>query len=375
MHAAGAGEDPGTDMEGDGRSRTSALARPRLLIVEDDLLARTVASEVLKPHYEVDIAIDAQDARGKLIGQPPDLMLCDIYMPGESGLELVEWVMAKRNNDLAVVIVTGADDTGLAERAFELGVYGYLVKPYRNGDLLITVSNALRRRQAEMQTRAYQRELEQDVIAKSLETERMRQMLKSSEESLERSRLETVHKLSLAVEMRDQVTGLHLSRMGAYCEELAGRLELSQEIRKTIALAAQMHDIGKIAVPDRILLKPGQLTVNERKEMEAHAEIGRQMLHGSESPLLQLAESIAWTHHEKFDGSGYPRRLAGDHIPIEGRVAAVADVFDALTRDRPYREAMPLDEAVGVMADGRESHFDPDVLDTFMREIPATTPA
>jgi putative two-component system response regulator len=375
MHAAGAGEDPGTDMEGDGRSRTSALARPRLLIVEDDLLARTAASEVLKPHYEVDIAIDAQDARGKLIGQPPDLMLCDIYMPGESGLELVEWVMAKRNNDLAVVIVTGADDTGLAERAFELGVYGYLVKPYRNGDLLITVSNALRRRQAEMQTRAYQRELEQDVIAKSLETERMRQMLKSSEESLERSRLETVHKLSLAVEMRDQVTGLHLSRMGAYCEELARRLELSQEIRKTIALAAQMHDIGKIAVPDRILLKPGQLTVKERKEMEAHAEIGRQMLHGSESPLLQLAESIAWTHHEKFDGSGYPRRLAGDRIPIEGRVAAVADVFDALTRDRPYREAMPLDEAVGVMADGRESHFDPDVLDTFMREIPATTVA
>jgi putative two-component system response regulator len=107
--------------------------------------------------------------------------------------------------------------------------------------------------------------------------------------------------------------------------------------------------------------------------METHAEIGRQILHGSESPLLQLAESIAWTHHEKFDGSGYPRRLSGDHIPIEGRVAAVADVFDALTRDRPYRDAMPLDEAVGVMAEGRGSHFDPDVLDTFMREIPAGT--
>jgi len=132
-----------------------------------------------------------------------------------------------------------------------------------------------------------------------------------------------------------------------------------------------MHDIGKIAIPDSILLKPGPLSGPERITMETHAEIGRQILYGSESPLLQLAESIAWTHHEKFDGSGYPRRLSGDHIPIEGRVASVADVFDALTRDRPYREAMPLDEATAVMAEGRESHFDPDVLDAFMAEIPS----
>jgi putative two-component system response regulator len=233
----------------------------------------------------------------------------------------------------------------------------------------------LRRREAETHTRAYQRELEQDVVTKALETERMRQLLRQSEQSLERSRLETVHKLSLAVEMRDQVTGHHLSRMGSYCEELAERLQLGQKMNETIALAGQMHDIGKIAVPDHILLKQGPLTRAERAQMETHAEIGRQILHGSESPLLQLAESIAWTHHEKFDGSGYPRRLSADHIPIEGRVAAVADVFDALTRDRPYREAMPLDEAIGIMAEGRGSHFDPDVLDTFMREIPSATPA
>jgi putative two-component system response regulator len=347
----------------------------RLLIVEDDPVARAVAGRILQPHYEVDFAEDANEARGKLLSGLVDLLLCDLYLPGESGMELMESLLSREGDDLAVVMVTAEDGLESAERAFELGAYGYLVKPYRSGDLLITVSNALRRRDAEREARAYQRELEQSVASQSLETERVRQMLRQSEESLERSRLETVHKLSLAVEVRDQVTGRHLSRMGGYCEEIADRLQLKSKVRETICLAAQMHDIGKIAIPDHILLKPGPLTPRERKQMETHAEIGKQILQGSESPILQLAESIAWTHHEKFDGSGYPRGLGGDHIPMEGRVAAVADVFDAMTRDRPYREAMPLRAAAEIMAEGRGSHFDPDVLDIFMSEIPEATAA
>jgi putative two-component system response regulator len=287
-------------------------------------------------------------------------------------MDLIHGLLSRERNDLAVVIVTGEDDPERAELAFDLGAYGYLVKPYRRGDLLITVSNAMRRRQLERQAQAYQRELEQDIVMKSLETERMRQLLRRTEESLEQSRLETVHKLGLAVEMRDQVTGHHLSRMGSYCEELCQRLELTGDVCDFVALAGQMHDIGKVAVPDHILLKMGPLTDDERAQMQTHAEIGKQILQGSESPLLQLAESIAWTHHEKVDGSGYPRGLHGDEIPIEGRVAAVADVFDALTRDRPYRRAMPLAKAVGVMAEGRGTHFDADVLDAFMAELPAT---
>jgi putative two-component system response regulator len=369
-----AGKSAGTGTEGVGLDGNRLVAkRSRVLIVEDDRLARTVAREILEAHYEIDETGDAQEARGKLVGAPVDLLLCDIYLPGESGLELVESLTA-RDGGLAVVIVTGADSMELAERALELGVYGYLVKPYRAGDLLITVSSALRRRQAELRARAYQSGLEQDVIEKSLETERVRQLLRRSEESLERSRLETVHKLSLAVEMRDQVTGHHLSRMGIYCEEIARRLALDAKVCETIALAGQMHDIGKIAIPDDILLKPGPLTSRERRQMQDHAEIGRQILAGSESPLLQLAESIAWTHHEHFDGGGYPRGLQGDHIPIEGRVAAVADVFDALTRDRPYREALPFGTATEIMAQGRGSHFDPDILDTFMSEIAEEAP-
>jgi putative two-component system response regulator len=267
-------------------------------------------------------------------------------------------------------MVTGEESTATADRAFELGAYGYLVKPYRRGDLLITISNALRRRQLEQQARAYQRELEQDVITRSLETEHVRGLLRRSEESLERSRLETIHKLSLAVEMRDQVTGHHLSRMGAYCEEIGRRMHLSKEVCDVISLAAQMHDIGKVAIPDRILLKSGPLTEEEREHVKTHAEIGKQILQGSESPILRLAECIAWTHHEKVDGSGYPRGLKGDDIPVEGKIAAVADVYDALTRDRPYRQAMPVAEATALMADARGSHFDPDVIDIFMSSVP-----
>jgi putative two-component system response regulator len=344
--------------------------RSRLLVTDDAHAARAVASRILQSHYEVECAADTTEARSKLMGEPFDLLLCDIHLPGESGMELLESLPSRDDDDPAVVMVTAEDNPALADRALELGAYGYLVKPYRRGDLLITVSNALRRRQLEQQARAYQRELEQDVVVKSLETEHVRQLLRRSEESLERSRLETVHKLSLAVEMRDQVTGHHLSRMGAYCEEIARRMHLPEEECNIISLAAQMHDIGKIAVPDQILLKPGPLTEEERAQVETHAEIGKQILQGSESPILRLAERIAWTHHERVDGSGYPRGLFGDEIPVHGRIAAVADVYDALTRDRPYREAMPAAEATALMAAARGTHFDPDVLDTFMLAVP-----
>jgi putative two-component system response regulator len=349
--------------------------KPRVLIVEDDPVARTHAGHILKPYYDVDFAADAQEARGKLISGLVDLLLLDIYMPGESGMDLAETVLRSWTDEVAVVMVTAADDPELLERAFALGAYGFLVKPYRSGDLLNTVKGALKRRALEQETQSYQRELEQEMVAMSLETERMRQLLRRSEESLEHARLETVHKLSLAVELRDQVTGDHLSRMGGYCEEIARRLGLDRSLCDSIGLAAEMHDVGKIAVPDHILLKVGPLTSEERAKMETHAEIGRKILQGSESPLMQLAESIAWTHHEKVDGRGYPRGLRGDEIPVEGRVAAVADVFDAMTRDRPYRRAMSLADTLALMAEGRGSHFDPEVFDAFTAEIPSVLAA
>jgi putative two-component system response regulator len=348
--------------------------RPSLLVLDDEAGARSVAGRILEPHYDTQFAADTQEARGKLISGLVDLLLCDINLPGESGMQLVESLLA-REEDLAVVMVTGEDSPELAERAFELGAYGYLVKPYRRGDLLITVSNALRRRQLEQQARAHQAELERDLMVKGLTTKRMQMMLRRSEQSLERSRIDTVHRLSLAVEMRDKVTAEHVARMGDFCEELCRRLEVSEEMLELIAPAATMHDIGKIGISDSILLKESPLTKDERAEMQRHAEIGREILRGSESPILQLAETIAWTHHEKFDGSGYPRGLRGEDIPVEGRIAAVADVFDAITRDRPYSAAMSLQDAVATMAEGRGTHFDPEMLDAFMCELPAAVSA
>jgi putative two-component system response regulator len=342
----------------------------RLLVVDDSHAARAVAGRILQSHYDVEFAADANEARLKMMRGSFDLLLCDIHLPGESGMELMASLLSGHEDDVAVVMVTAEDNPATADRAFELGAYGYLVKPYRRGDLLITVSNALHRRQLEQQSRAYQRELKQDVITKSLETEHVRALLRRSEESLEHSRLETVHKLSLAVEMRDQVTGHHLSRMGAYCEEIARRMHLPEEVCDIISLAAQMHDIGKVAIPDRILLKRGPLTEEERAVVETHAEIGKQILQGSESPIMRLAEAIAWTHHEKVDGSGYPCGLEGEEIPVHGRIAAVADVYDALTRDRPYRQAMLVADATALMAEGRGTHFDEEVLDVFMNAVP-----
>jgi putative two-component system response regulator len=164
-------------------------------------------------------------------------------------------------------------------------------------------------------------------------------------------------------------TGKHIDRMSRYCALLAGKVGLESARVDLIRVASPMHDVGKIAIPDSILLKPGSLTAEERRVMERHTEIGYQILSGSRAELLQLAADLAWTHHERFDGRGYPRGLSGEEIPLEGRIAAVADVFDALTTDRVYRKALPLEEAVGMMQGERAKHFDPDILDLFVDSL------
>jgi len=175
-----------------------------------------------------------------------------------------------------------------------------------------------------------------------------------------------VRRLSRAVEYRDEETGGHTERMSAYSGLLAGKLGLDVE---SIRIASPMHDVGKVALPDHLLLRPGALSPEERVEMERHTLIGHQILSGSGSALLELGATIALTHHERWDGAGYPRQLAGNAIPLEGQVAAVADVFDALTSDRPYRKAFPLEEAMQIVRDERGRHFDPRLVDLFFESM------
>lgn len=201
--------------------------------------------------------------------------------------------------------------------------------------------------------------------------------IKRSERAAEQAHRATIERLAVAIEHRDFESAAHIERMGRYCELIARELGLSQERRELLRLASSMHDVGKIGVPDEILLKPGKLTRGERLQVQRHAEIGFDMLRGGGSELLELTAMISLTHHERFDGRGYPRGLAGEDIPLEGRIAAVADVFDAITTDRVYRPAYSVEEALRMMEAQRGGHFDPVVLDAFLRivdEIVALVP-
>jgi putative two-component system response regulator len=348
-------EAGGGDMAETNGRRTSR----RLLVVDDDEQARKLLATVLESAgYEWESANSAEEAYELLEQDDFALILSDVRLPEDSGLKLVRDVLSE-HPDIAAVMVSEIDDPEFAKTALDFGAYGYIIKPFTPSEVVIAVANALRRRQLEIDNRAQRQTLEQIVKARTAALERSAKQLKLTRE-------ETVRRLSRAVEYRDEETGQHTERMSRYCAMLAARTGLDPE---SIRIASAMHDVGKVAVPDQVLLKPGILTPDERREMERHTDVGYQILHGSGSSLLELGAVIAWTHHEKYDGSGYPRRLAGQEIPMEGRIAAVADVFDALTTDRTYRRAFSLDEAVALMKAERGQHFDPYLLDFFLDSL------
>lgn len=221
----------------------------------------------------------------------------------------------------------------------------------------------LRRRAAELSENLRQRSRIEDRLRDTILD------LERSENALEHSQEETIMRLSLAVESRDAETGSHIERMGKYCHLIASKLGWSDDRCELLRVASPLHDVGKIAIPDEILRKPGALTDEERKEIERHAEIGHKILAGSDSRLLDLAARVALTHHEHWDGNGYPNGLAGEKIPIEGRIAAIADVFDALTSDRVYRPAMTVERTLSIMTEGRGTQFDPELIDLFIDSI------
>jgi putative two-component system response regulator len=337
----------------------------RILIVDDEDQIRTLLARLLGAHgYECVTAESAAAGRRLLKELPVALVLSDVNMPGESGIDFTREVLA-HFPDTAVVMVTGLDDRVYADVAIELGAYGYVLKPFKPNELIINVGNALRRRALEIENREHRERLERTVLERTSALRDTIARLESSDAELRRLREETIRRLSWAAEFRNQETGEHIVRVSLYCALLARLAGLGAERVELMRVASPMHDVGKIGIPDRILLKPGLLTAEERKVMEAHAEMGHRILAGSGVELLDLAAELALTHHERIDGRGYPRSLAGDEIPIEGRIAAIADVFDALTSDRVYRQAYQPDEARALMHQGRGTQFDTDLLDLF----------
>ena len=476
---------PSMDEEYSGEffERAQAMTTPkaRILAIDNDPATLEMVGQVLGQHYVCALAGDVATARRRLTGDGFDLVLCDVQMPGESGLALVE-ELAAESEATAVVPIAGTEDSTLVEHALEIGVYGYLVKPFSAGQLLITTETALRRLEVEAVERARRRTLQETIQAAvdrapipifvkdlerryllanrfahevmrqapgemvgrtdaemhSPETERVifagdMQVLQDEEpsfremtieitgrertfltvrfpyigadgnlagivgvsteitaqreaeqlqrdlagtrarvvEELRSSRQEAVERMAQAIEMHDVEIGRHVNRMARVTSYLASQLGLGDEQIQLIRAAAPMHDVGKVAIPEEILRKPGPLTPNERAEMERHAEIGHRVLSRSKSELLQMAARIALTHHEWFDGTGYPQGLEGEEIPIEGRIVAVADVFDALLSNRSYRPALSVDEAIKVISDGRGTQFDPEVADVLLEHSDA----
>ena len=319
------------------------LGGSRILVVDDEPQVCVVLQRMLASQGAVcTSAASVAEARNVLEADASfQLVVSDLNMPGESGVDFVR-SLASGSDHIAVLVISGGDDPELAAKVIDLGAYGYIKKPFSLNEIVINVHSALRRR--------------------TLERER-RRARERSEHALQE---ETVQHLAAAAELRDVDTGKHIARMSEYTAIIARRLGLSEERIELLRIASPMHDVGKIGIPDSVLLKPGKLSAEERRAMEEHAKIGHSILADSQTKLLRMGALLALTHHERWDGSGYPHGLPGEEIPIEGRIAAVADVFDALTSDRVYRPAYDVRQALEIMAAQRGHHFDPQVFDAFL---------
>jgi putative two-component system response regulator len=291
-------------------------------------------------------------------------------MPGEKGMGLLRSLRAD-NPGLPIVVVSGVSDPDVANVALELGAYGYVTKPFDPNQVVIAIDNAILRCSLEDENRHYREQLEWMVTERTFELADALADLAASDSLLQMSSEATIDMLAQAIEGRDIETGQHIARMSRYAALLAHGCGLDDEQCRLIRLASPMHDIGKIGVADGILFKPGALSGAEFDVIKEHAEQGYRILAKSKHPLLQLAATIARTHHERWDGSGYPHGLAGTAIPIVGRISAVADVFDAIVSRRVYKPAFPLDQALSIVRDGRETMFDPDVIDAFFENLDA----
>lgn len=343
---------------------------PRILVVDDEEAMRQLLMRVLGRggYKRVVTASSGDEARRLLAREPVDLIITDMQMPGGSGLELISHVH-RALPQVAILMVTGSGTTDTADKALALGAYGYIIKPFRSEEVLIAIHNALLRSALEKENAGYRHDLEERVDLRTKDLQLAVSKLQLAETSVRASRTDTIERLAMAGEFRDQETGRHVIAMSRYCEILAravGADDLSDSIRE----ASSLHDVGKIGIPDSILLKPAALSADERLVMQTHSEIGHRLLAGSDSPLLQLAAEIALTHHERVGGSGYPYGLSGSAIPLGGRIAAIADVFDALTTDRIYRKAVPIEQTVEMMKKESGTHFDPALLREFWRVLP-----
>lgn len=334
----------------------------RILIVDDERDLRIIFKRFLEVDgYICQTAGTGEEALDVLNDVDFSVVVTDINMPGMSGIDLLREIRT-RYPEVAVLVISAVDDRKVAVKALELGAFAYMIKPVSRNELAINVINGLRHRFLELEHRQRNERLEELV-------QRRTQRLSEAKQELAVASEETVLRLARAAEFRDDETASHTLRMSHYCKIIAEKLDVSQERCELIRLASQLHDVGKIGIPDAILLKPGKLTKEEFTLMKEHAMFGFRILSDSKAALLQTGAIIARSHHERYDGNGYPDGICGEEIAIEARIAAVADVFDALTSKRVYKDAMPIDRAVGILRQDSGNHFDPRLVDIFINNM------
>jgi response regulator RpfG family c-di-GMP phosphodiesterase len=334
----------------------SPLTAMRIVVVDDHLANLELARGLLEStgYTEVVTHLDTREALERIRSDPPDLIVLDLNMPDLDGFEMLAELrsLILEPHLIPVLVVTGDITPESRRRALSLGARDFVTKPLDAVEVLMRVRNLLQVRHLQLALARRNDDLDAEVRSRTAE--------------LEAAHYDTLGRLALAAEYRDDDTHEHALRVGRSSALLAEAVGLSRKDVEALALAAPLHDLGKVSIPDSVLLKQGPLTLDERATIETHTTVGARLLAGGASEVIQLAHDIALTHHERFDGGGYPNGLRGDAIPLPGRIVALADVFDSLTHARPYRAAWPVERARELIRKERAHHFDPRLADLFL---------
>ncbi len=330
----------------------------RILIVEDDsTITQLLAGWLRNENYSVETAESGKEALEKSSFHP-ELIITDLNMPEMNGLELMKHYQS--HTDIpAFIIITGLDELGSGSKALEEGANAYVIKPFKKNEILIQTRQALRMRELEKFRQNYELRLKEEIQDKT-------RLIRIREKQL-------TQRLVMATEFNDPDTGSHIRRIGLLAASLASMCNLPKEDADMLELAAAMHDIGKVGIPDYVLKKPGRYTFEEFEIMKSHCEIGAAILRGTNIPLVEKAVEVALNHHEKFDGSGYPNGLKGTEIPLCARITSLVDVFDAMLSNRVYRTAFNVKDVIEVIEQERGSHFDPEITDIFLQNSVSLT--
>jgi putative two-component system response regulator len=352
----------------------SAGTTSRILIVDDDEKVRSVHARLVGGlGHAYELAADGLEALAKL-ALGVDLVLLDGQMPHMDGFEVARRIRQTPDHAfLPIIMVTGLAGANEHRRALEIGINDFITKPIDRDLLQLRTRWLLELKKAHDELREERASLERTVEKRTVA---LRDALGETTEArrhIYRAHLDTIRRLTVAAEFKDHDTGLHIERIGLYARVLAEALEMSPGEVETVRHAAPLHDVGKLGIPDHVLLKPGKLDEEEWVIMRSHTTLGADLLADSESDVIRMGQIIARSHHERWDGSGYPDGLEGTDIPLEARVCAVVDFFDALTMDRPYRRAVATDTVLGMMKDASGAHFDPRVLGAFFENLPEIT--